>query len=127
MRIERASNKYPDLSWEVTLGPNQYFIIGARIEREHVGIIAAQIRYCLRLAVLRHVRTQPDLRLFKLRAILLGRKVVMSPQVALDGFEFLSILKTGDVIGGHRLPHRNSRFLFRRLRFLFDDVGRARQ
>src|SRR5207237_9710049 len=35
-------------------------------------------------------------------AILLGRKVVMSPQVALDGFEFLSILETGDVIGGHR-------------------------
>jgi len=34
MRTGRASLKYPELSWEVTLGPNQYFIAGTRIERE---------------------------------------------------------------------------------------------
>lgn len=34
MKIERASKQYPELSWEVTLGPNQYFIVGARLERE---------------------------------------------------------------------------------------------
>ena len=34
VRIERASKKYPELSWEVTLGPNQYFFVGARIDRE---------------------------------------------------------------------------------------------
>jgi hypothetical protein len=34
MRTGRASLKYPELSWDVTLAPNQYFIAGTRIERE---------------------------------------------------------------------------------------------
>ncbi len=34
VRIERGCKKYPELSWDITLGPNQYFIIGARIERD---------------------------------------------------------------------------------------------
>jgi hypothetical protein len=34
MRTGRACLRYPELSWEVTLGPNQYFIAGTRIERE---------------------------------------------------------------------------------------------
>jgi hypothetical protein len=41
VRIERACNEYPELSWDVTLGPNQYFIVGARLERERtLGQIA---------------------------------------------------------------------------------------
>ena len=32
-RIEKACKKYPELSWDVTLGANQYFIVGARLER----------------------------------------------------------------------------------------------
>jgi hypothetical protein len=34
LRIERPSRRYPDLGWEVTLGPNQVLIIGARPEHE---------------------------------------------------------------------------------------------
>jgi hypothetical protein len=34
MRTGRACLRYPELSWEVTLGPNQFFIAGTRIERE---------------------------------------------------------------------------------------------
>jgi hypothetical protein len=33
LRIERANKKYPDLSWEVTLAPNQYLIVGGRLDR----------------------------------------------------------------------------------------------
>jgi hypothetical protein len=32
--IEKACKKYSDLAWDVTLGPNQYFVVGARAERE---------------------------------------------------------------------------------------------
>jgi hypothetical protein len=32
-RIEKACKRYPELSWDVTLGANQYFIVGARLER----------------------------------------------------------------------------------------------
>jgi hypothetical protein len=34
MRTGRACVRYPELSWEVILGPNQYFIAGTRVERE---------------------------------------------------------------------------------------------
>lgn len=34
LRIERACKQHPELSWDVRLGPNQYFIVGARLERE---------------------------------------------------------------------------------------------
>jgi hypothetical protein len=34
VRVEKACKMYPELSWEVTLGANQYFIVGARLERE---------------------------------------------------------------------------------------------
>ena len=34
MCTERACHKYPELSWEVTLGPNQYLFVGARPDRE---------------------------------------------------------------------------------------------
>jgi hypothetical protein len=34
LRIEKASKKYPDLSWEVTLSPNQYLLIGCELHRE---------------------------------------------------------------------------------------------
>lgn len=34
MKVERASKKYPELSWQVTLGPNQYCIVGTRPDRE---------------------------------------------------------------------------------------------
>lgn len=34
MKIERAFKQYPELTWDVTLGPNQYLIVGARLERE---------------------------------------------------------------------------------------------
>src|SRR5262249_144898 len=33
LRIERASKKYPELAWEVTLAPNQYLIVGGRLDR----------------------------------------------------------------------------------------------
>jgi hypothetical protein len=34
IRVERASKKYEDLSWDVTLAPNQFCIVGARLDRE---------------------------------------------------------------------------------------------
>ena len=34
MKLERATQRHPELKWEVTLGPNQYLIVGARPERE---------------------------------------------------------------------------------------------
>lgn len=34
MRTERASENYPELSWDLTLAPNQYLFIGARPECE---------------------------------------------------------------------------------------------
>ena len=33
LKVEKASNKYPDMGWDVTLGPNQYLIIGGRMDR----------------------------------------------------------------------------------------------
>jgi hypothetical protein len=33
LRIDKANKKYPDLSWQVTLAPNQYLIVGARLDR----------------------------------------------------------------------------------------------
>lgn len=33
LRIERANQRYPELGWEVTLAPNQYLIIGGRLDR----------------------------------------------------------------------------------------------
>jgi hypothetical protein len=34
LRIEKASRKYPDLNWEVTLSPNQFLLIGCQPQRE---------------------------------------------------------------------------------------------
>jgi hypothetical protein len=34
MQTEKAAKKYPELSWDVTLGQNQHIIIGARPERD---------------------------------------------------------------------------------------------
>lgn len=34
LRTGKAAQKHPELSWEVTLGPNQYLVIGGRLERE---------------------------------------------------------------------------------------------
>ena len=34
LRIEKAAKRYPDLSWEVTLAPNQYLLLGGRPERD---------------------------------------------------------------------------------------------
>lgn len=34
LTIERPCKTYPDLTWEVTLGPNQYCIVGTRTTRE---------------------------------------------------------------------------------------------
>jgi hypothetical protein len=34
LRIERPSRKFPELSWDVTLAPGQYLIIGCRPEKE---------------------------------------------------------------------------------------------
>lgn len=34
LRIEKASRKYPELSWEVTLSPNQYLLLGCQLHRE---------------------------------------------------------------------------------------------
>ncbi len=34
IRTDKSCEKYPELSWDVTLGPNQYVFIGARPERE---------------------------------------------------------------------------------------------
>jgi hypothetical protein len=34
MRVAKASRKYPDMSWEVTLSANQYLVVGGRLERE---------------------------------------------------------------------------------------------
>src|SRR4051794_27444045 len=45
-----------------------------------------------------------------LLAILLGRHVILRAQVALEGLELLSILKTDDVIRRNRLLHRNGGF-----------------
>ncbi len=33
MRIERPSRKFTDLSWEVTLSPGQYVVVGCRPEK----------------------------------------------------------------------------------------------
>ncbi len=33
LRIERPSKNYPELSWEVTLAPDQYLIVGGRLDR----------------------------------------------------------------------------------------------
>src|SRR5437870_830265 len=50
-------------------------------------------------------------------AILLGRKIMMSAQVPLDGFEFFSVLKTDDVVRSDGFPHRNSGFQLLLFRF----------
>jgi hypothetical protein len=34
IRIDKSCENYPELSWDVTLGPNQYAFIGARPDRE---------------------------------------------------------------------------------------------
>jgi hypothetical protein len=34
IRTDKACQRYPELSWDVTLGPNQYVFIGARPDRE---------------------------------------------------------------------------------------------
>lgn len=34
MTLERQSRAHPELSWEVTLGPNQMLLIGGRLERD---------------------------------------------------------------------------------------------
>jgi len=34
LRIDKASKKYPDLSWEVTLSTNQFLLIGCQLQRE---------------------------------------------------------------------------------------------
>jgi hypothetical protein len=40
-------------------------------------------------------------------AILLGRHIVLRPQMTLERLELLSVLKTNDVIGSYRLLDRN--------------------
>ena len=41
LSVEKASKKYPDLSWDVTLGQNQYLVVGTRLERERtLGLTA---------------------------------------------------------------------------------------
>ncbi len=41
LRIEKAARKFPELGWEVTLGANQYFFVGGRIDRERtLGVTA---------------------------------------------------------------------------------------
>jgi hypothetical protein len=35
MKLDKAAKRYPELSWEVTLGQNQYLLIGARAECLH--------------------------------------------------------------------------------------------
>jgi hypothetical protein len=34
LRIERAHHRYAEFGWEVTLSPNQYLIIGGRVDRD---------------------------------------------------------------------------------------------
>jgi hypothetical protein len=34
IRTDKSCRKHPELSWDVTLGPNQYLFIGARTDRE---------------------------------------------------------------------------------------------
>jgi hypothetical protein len=34
LRVEKAAKTYPELSWEATLGTNQYLFIGGRMDRE---------------------------------------------------------------------------------------------
>lgn len=34
LRIEKVAKKFPELTWETTLGPNQYLFIGGRLDRE---------------------------------------------------------------------------------------------
>jgi hypothetical protein len=62
LRIEKANNRYPELSWEVTLGTNQYLCIGGRPGRENsLGVTAfTQEDYAdgvQRLLVIRNCRS----------------------------------------------------------------------
>ena len=56
--IEKPCKKYPELSWDVTLGPNQYFVVGARLERERtLGQTAFTDSGVQRLLVIRNCRS----------------------------------------------------------------------
>jgi hypothetical protein len=33
LRLEKPCKRYPELSWDVTLGPNQYLVIGGRLDQ----------------------------------------------------------------------------------------------
>jgi len=62
LRIEKAAKKFPELSWEVTLGPNQYLFVGGRIDRlRTLGVTAlTQLEGNLgvqRLLVIRNCRS----------------------------------------------------------------------
>jgi hypothetical protein len=62
LRIERAAKKHPELSWEVTLGVNQYLIVGGRPERERAFGKTAFMQYdgtntVQRLLVIRNCRS----------------------------------------------------------------------
>ena len=62
LRIEKAARTFPELSWEVTLGPNQYLLVGSRIDRQRtLGVTAfTQIEGDLgvqRLLVIRNCRS----------------------------------------------------------------------
>jgi hypothetical protein len=35
MEPERPHHSYPKLSWEVTLAPNQYLVVGTRFDQRH--------------------------------------------------------------------------------------------
>ncbi len=57
LRVEKAAKKYPELSWEVTLGTNQYLVIGGRMDRERtIGQAAFTSGDVQRLLVVRNCR-----------------------------------------------------------------------
>jgi hypothetical protein len=65
LRPERAMNRYSALGWDITLAPNEYVVIGARIERPqslgYQGFIRAdEAQPVQRLLVIRTSRTAPD-------------------------------------------------------------------
>lgn len=62
LNIGKAAKSYPDLSWEVTLGVNQYLVIGGRPERERSIGQSAFMQYdesaaSQRLLVIRNCRS----------------------------------------------------------------------
>jgi hypothetical protein len=56
-RLEPANHKYPELSWEVTLAPDQYLIVGGRLDRPsslgHCAFVQEEGRGVQRLLVIR--------------------------------------------------------------------------